>query len=103
MPLPDDWQNPITAKVGDIQRDVDPVALRPSRRDLLSVRLAGQVQLLQNNQPRWTPITVTPEAVIFDGHHAIRAAAEGGLLVEVTIIDAEVAPVGLSILELPVR
>jgi hypothetical protein len=48
-------------------------------------------------------IRVTPDGVIYDGHHGARAAAEEGRTVDVEVIDQHVPPSGLSLLALPVR
>jgi hypothetical protein len=48
-------------------------------------------------------LRLTPDAVIFDGHHGIRAAAEEGMMVDVLVVGLRVSPCGLSILGLPVR
>src|SRR5688500_14847095 len=99
MTLPAGWQNPITAQPGQTQAGVDPQALLPSRHDLLRVRLEAQRMLLLAGTPRQTPIQVTPDGVIWDGHHAVRAAAEEGRPVEVLVIRWRVAPVASSILQ----
>jgi hypothetical protein len=43
---------------------------------------------------RFTPIRVTPEGVIIDGHHAVRAAAVAGVPVNVSVVpnDLNVLP-----------
>jgi hypothetical protein len=46
---------------------------------------------------------VTRDGVIWDGHHAVRAAAEEGRTVEVLVIDLAAKATGSSILNLPVR
>jgi hypothetical protein len=45
---------------------------------------------------------VTTDGVIFDGHHAVRAAAEMGRLIDVKVIAFPQAPTADSILDLPV-
>jgi hypothetical protein len=97
------WHNPITAGPGVIQTGVDPALLLPSRRDLIRTRLEAQRLLIQTGQRRHTMIQVTPDGVIYDGHHGVRAAAEQGVTVDVLVIDQQVPPSGLSILALPVR
>jgi hypothetical protein len=69
--------------------------------DLVIARLAFQRQLLRSGKPRLTPIQVTTDGVIFDGHHAVRAAAEDGKLIDVVVIDFPVPPTADSILDLP--
>jgi len=83
MTVPDDWSNPIAGRHGETQAGVIPEQLLPSRQDLLQSRLDHQIQLMQAGVIRWTPILVTPDGVIIDGHHAVRAAAELGELVSV--------------------
>jgi hypothetical protein len=77
--------------------------LLPSRQDLVRRRLEHQRYLLRTGQSRFTPIQVTREGVIFDGHHPVRAAAERGLMIDVMIIHQIVPAVGLWILDLAVR
>ncbi len=103
MTGPAGWQNPIAARPGQIQQGVDPLRLLPARRDLQRVRLDAQRVLLLGGTPRKTPITVTLDGVIWDGHHAVRAAAEEGRLVNVPIVDLRATPVAAAILNLPVR
>jgi hypothetical protein len=98
-----DWVNPITAKPGDSQHDVDPSRLRPSRQDLVRVRLEAQRALLLANHVRATPILVTIDGVIFDGHHAVRAAAEENRLVNLLVTPLSIAASAASIIDLPVR
>lgn len=97
------WLNPITLPAGQIQMGLDPNQLLPSRDELIRHRLEFQRQLLQWRQKRMTPIKVTREGVIWDGHHAIRAAAELDLSVDVLVVAQTVPPSGLSIVQLPVR
>jgi hypothetical protein len=52
---------------------------------------------------RFTPVLVTPDGVIVDGHHIVRAAAEEGKLIDVRVIGYAQSPVGEMILDLPVR
>jgi hypothetical protein len=77
--------------------------LLPSRGDLNRRRLDEQKALLQAGTPRLTPIQVTRDGLIWDGHHAVRAAAEAGCLLHVLVIPLIERPVGLTILQLPVR
>ena len=88
---------------GQMQLGVNAAQLLPSRPDLLQSRLAQQRVLYQMRTPRWTPIQVTAAGVIWDGHHALRIAAEDGALVEVLVVPGSIPPSGLTILQLPVR
>ncbi len=94
--------NPITVPPGQLQANVDPLLLLPSRSDLSRIRLDMQQALLDAGAERSTPIEVTPEGVIWDGHHAIRIAAEKGLLVTVKVVNVKVNPTASSIMDLPV-
>jgi hypothetical protein len=102
MPLPEDWQNPITAQSGEIQTGIDPMILLPSRRDLWRRRLEFQWWLIRKSIQRHTMIRVTKAGVIVDGHHAVRASAEEGVLVDALVVDSCAKPVGGSIVDLPV-
>lgn len=103
MSLPAGWQNPIIVPPGQIQNDVDARLLLPSRSDLIQIRLDFQRDLRPTGVQRSTPIQVTIQGVIWDGHHAVRVAAELGESIDVLIVNAVVAPSGLTILQLPVR
>jgi hypothetical protein len=46
---------------------------------------------------------VTEGGIIFDGHHMVRAAAEEGTLVDVVVVATAEVPIGVGILDLPVR
>lgn len=94
--------NPITAQSGQLQASVDPLLLLPSRSDLSQVRLDMQQALLEAGTERNTPIEVTPDGVIWDGHHAVRIAAEKGLLVTVKVVNVKLNPTVSSIMALPV-
>ena len=82
---------------------VDACSLLPSRIDLEQARLDIQAALRQTGTPRSTPILVTIEGVIWDGHHAVRLAAENGETVDVRVVALLASPSGLTILQLPVR
>jgi hypothetical protein len=97
------WTNPITGQPGEIQKGVDPVRLRPSRPDLVSARVEFQRNLLRTGVPRSTPIQVTADGVVIDGHHAIRAAAEEGSTIDVLISALPVKGLSDTILDLPLR
>ena len=103
MPFPPAWQSPITAQPGQTQVGVDACSLLPSRIDLEQARLDVQAALRQTGTPRSTPILVTIEGVIWDGHHAVRLAAEKGETVDVRVVALLESPSGLTILQLPVR
>jgi hypothetical protein len=103
MSWPAGWQNPITVVAGQIQAGVDARLLLPARTDLLQERLDFQRGLLLAGKARLTPIQVTAEGVIWDGHHGVRAAAERGDPVDVLVVPGAIPPCGLLILQLPVR
>lgn len=103
MSSQDAWQNPITAQPGQLQPDIDPASLRPPRSDLIRSRLEFQRNLIRTNKTRYTPIQVSQDGVIIDGHHYARAAAEEGQLVEALVSGLFAAPVASSVLELPLR
>lgn len=103
MSLPAGRQNPIVVPAGQIQKGIDARLLLPSRYDLIPSRLNFQRGLRQAGRPRLTPIQVTTQGIIWDGHHAVRAAAESGDTVDALIVDAVVPASGLTILQLPVR
>lgn len=103
MSSPTGWRNPIVVPAGQTQRAVDARLLLPSRSDLIQLRLDFQRSLLQTGGQRLTPIQVTVQGVIWDGHHAVRAAAERGDTVDVFIVNTVVPASGLTILQLPVR
>ena len=103
MSSPEDWQNPITAGPGHLQPDVDPAHLRPGRSDLIRSRLEFQRNLIRRNQSRYTPIQVSRDGVIIDGHHYVRAAAEEGRVVEVLVSTLSAVARADSILNLPLR
>jgi hypothetical protein len=103
MTAPSGWQNPITVPPGQIQTGIDPAILLPSRRRLERVRLEDQRALLLSGTVRTTPILVTTGGVIWDGHHAVRAAAEEGRMIDVEVIALPAKAVASSILSLPVR
>jgi hypothetical protein len=103
MPIPPGWQNPITAAPGQFQQGIDPTCLLPSRGDLTRSRLEAQRRLLLAGMRRYSPVPVTPDGVIFDGHHMVRAAAEEGKLIDVRVVGINQPPAGDVILDLPVR
>jgi hypothetical protein len=85
MSSPDPAGKPIHAKPGDIQHDVDPAMLLPSRVDLSRKRLEFQRGLILSNRARFTPIQVSTDGLIIDGHHYVRAAAEERRRVDVLV------------------
>lgn len=97
------WTNPIVVPAGQWQHGIDPSTLRPARTDLVRSRLEFQRRLLRAGIARATPILVTTEGVIFDGHHAVRVATEEHRSVDVLVTPGSVAARGTSILSLPVR
>ena len=100
MAFPPNWQNPISVPPGQSQRNVDPLRLLPSRPDLSRVRLDIQRALLDAGIARHTAIEVTTDGVIWDGHHAVRAAADKGTKVTVRVVNQTIAPTAGSILDL---
>src|SRR4051794_15980253 len=100
MEPPPGWSNPISVGPGQTQQGVDPMLLRPSRPDLVRARLEAQRSLLLGGHVRATPILVTIEGVIVDGHHAVRAAAEERRLVDVAVTPLPVAASAPTILDL---
>ena len=103
MSPPDDWQNPINAVPGQTQQDVDPARLRPGRTDLVRSRLEYQRKLIKSGQAKFTPIQVSREGVIIDGHHYVRAAAEEKRLIEVLVTSLSAGATADSILDLTLR
>jgi len=102
MAIPANWQNPIKSPPGQLQSNLDPLQLLPSRIDLSQVRLDMQRALSDAGIERNTPIEVTPDGVVWDGHHAVRIAAEKRSLVTVKVVNAKVNPKASSIMVLPV-
>jgi hypothetical protein len=101
MSAPDPPSNPIQAKPGDVQHDVDPALLLPGRADLSRKRLEFQRSLIRSNRERFTPIQVSRNGVIIDGHHYVRAAAEEGRRVDVFVSPLPAVSKAGSILDLP--
>jgi hypothetical protein len=102
MAFPANWSNPITEPPGHFQGGVDPLSVLPSRPDLSQARLDIQTALLDAGQERHTPIQVTAAGVVWDGHHAVRAAAERGIAITVQVVSQPAVPVAQSIMDLPV-
>lgn len=100
---PPGWKNPIVAPIGQTQQGVDPLQLLPSRVDLLQSGLDKQAALRAAGIPRSTPIMVTVEGVIWDGHHAVRLAAEEARTVDVRVVRLLTPAVAPSIMALLVR
>lgn len=82
---------------------VSPHTLKPARTSLECTRLERQRHLQKQHIARLTPVQVNPEGVIVDGHHAVRAAAEDGSMIEVKVVTFPLRPVADSILDLPVE
>jgi hypothetical protein len=61
-----------------------------------------QQALLDAGTVRSTPIEVTPDGVIWDGHHAARIAAKSGMRISVKVVNVKAKPTALSIRDLPV-
>jgi len=59
--------------------------------------------LILAGRDRFSPILATRAGVIYDGHHAVRASAEEGRLVDVLVVTELIATTSDSILSLPVR
>jgi hypothetical protein len=102
MTFPANWQSPIHVAPGQLQSDVDPHSLLPSRLDLSKQRLDVQQALATAGTERSTPIEVTSDGVIWDGHHAVRIAAEMGKLVMVKVVKVRQNPKASSIMDLVV-
>ncbi len=100
--LPANWQNPMTVSPGQLQSDVNPLQLLPSRADLSQMRLDIQQALRDAGIERGTPIEVTADGVIWDGHHAVRVAGATGKLVTVKVVAVRLNPTAASIMDLPV-
>src|SRR5262245_57747818 len=100
---PAGWQNPNTVAPGQLQTGVEARLLLPGRPDLQRVRLEFQRSLQQRGKKRHTAIQVTRGGVIWDGHHALRAAAVASATVDVVVVDIDAPPTAASILDLPVR
>lgn len=96
-------RNPIHVPPGQIQTNVNPALLRPSRRDLIQSRLDLQLQLNSVGIQRRTPISVSTDGVIIDGHHAVRVAYELGVLVDVEVTELTAAVTADSISLLRIR
>jgi hypothetical protein len=103
MNPPSGWTNPIRVSAGQMQAGISAADLLPSRGDLMRVRLDQQRLLRRSQIARHTPIQVTVDGVIWDGHHAVRVAAEEGARVDVLVLSVAVAWSGKTTLQLPVR
>src|SRR3954452_22438493 len=97
MTFPPAWQSTITAQPAQVQVGVDARSLLPSRTDLERARLGVQAALRRAGTPRSTPILVTTQGVIWDGHHAVRLAAENGETVDVRVVALSESPSGSKI------
>src|ERR1017187_3564693 len=102
MTFPVNWLSPITAALGQLQSNVDPLALLPSRGDLSQLRLYPHRGRVDAGIERHTPIEVAPDGVIWDGHHAVRVAADKGVTVTVKVVNVRLNPTASSIMDLKV-
>ena len=86
------------------QQGIDPRTLgRGDRAALDAGRLAHQRHLLRQGIRRFTAVEVNEAGRIHDGHHAVRAAVELGLSVDVDVIAGSQAPSGPpSVEQMPV-
>lgn len=89
--------------VGKVQGGVDPMLLKPSRRDLSRARRDAQAAMIRGGVQRHTPILVNSLGIIVDGHHAVRAAADLGERVDVVVSSLPAKATADSILDLDVR
>jgi len=96
--------NPATAKVGDTVKGVDPLSLKPGRRDLVQSKIDSLKQAPDpiNANPN-DPIKVTMDGRIWDGYHRIPIAVETGKPVDVIVVDGTIRGPGGTILDLPIR
>ncbi len=93
--------NSAEAEVGQTVQGVDPTSLQAGRGNLVKSRLQVQRQLVDSETPRYTPIEVTKDGVIWDGNHGVRAAAEGRKAVDVVVVPGSTTGKG-NVLDLPV-
>ena len=103
MSSPPGWNNSIRVLLGQSQAGIDARSLLPSRSGLSKARLDQQRLLRQSHTARSTPIQATVDGVIWDGHHAVRAAAEASDQVDVLVVAIVEAWSGMTIVQLPVR
>jgi hypothetical protein len=92
------------AKVGDTIKGVDPLSLKPGRRDLVQSKIDSLKKAPDpiNANPN-DPIKVTKDGKIYDGHHRVRIAAESGKPVDVVVVNGTIGGPGGTILDLPIR
>jgi len=97
-------ENPITAKVGEIQA-IDPASVQAGQQTALSSqRIATQKDLIRSGTPRaGGPPQVNTLGIIEDGHHNLRAASELGENVDVRIVEPVIknSRTGKPVTELP--
>jgi hypothetical protein len=94
--------DPAAAIPGQVLTGIDPASLRAGQQTVLDAnRLEVQRDLIRRGIRRYTPIEVTSEGIIADGHHGCRAAAEAGKPVEILIVLYELEA-GPPIVDLPV-
>ena len=79
--------DPVKARVLQWMLGVEPKSLRAreEKHVLLRSRLNLQRDLQEKGTARDTPIWVSPEGVVQDGHHACRVAIEFGEAVDVVV------------------
>jgi len=63
--------------------------------------LDNQIDLLKSQIARYDPIIVTPDGVVYDGAHGVKAGIETSSLVNVNVVDFAISP-GPPIGSLPV-
>jgi hypothetical protein len=87
-----------------VQSLVDPRTLgRGDRAALDKRRLAHQRHLLRQGIARFTPVEVNESGRIHDGHHAIRAAIELDVPMDVNVVSGNEPPEGPpSVEDMPV-
>ena len=86
---------PFQVETLGVQTDVDPRTLgRGDRAALDARRLAHQLNLLRRGVRRFTPIEVNEAGRIEDGHHAVRAAIELNVAVDVNVVAGVDPPAG---------
>ena len=94
-------QNPITVKPGQMQ-ECDPNMLRAGQQQVLRQgNLNDQLEFIKKGVDRYTPIEVTVDGVIVNGHHGVRAAAQLGRTVHVKVVGGNLKP-GPPVTQLPV-
>jgi hypothetical protein len=93
--------DPKSVKAGETVEGTDPRTLTAGRPALIKSRLDAQRSLISQGIVRFTPIVVTTQGIVYDGNHAVRAAADMGVSITVVVVDVPAQGFG-SILSLPV-